>query len=126
MTKLQNNVLLQILLYGDEKFPDELNKTILLLTLQFIHKSGCSWKCYQGIPRTRKSPMDYLVNRNENSFFMTPAIPVEILDIIGLLKTGKSIGPNSIAIKSLKALSPHISSQLSDIINESFQTSIFP
>ena len=39
-TNLQNNVLPQILLYGDEKFPDELTKNILLLTLQFIHKSG--------------------------------------------------------------------------------------
>ena len=38
-TNLQNNVLMQILLYGDEKFPDELNKNVLLLTLQFIHKS---------------------------------------------------------------------------------------
>ena len=39
-TNLQNNALMQILLYGDEKFPDELNKNVLLLTLQFIHKSG--------------------------------------------------------------------------------------
>ena len=37
---LQNNGLTQILLYGDETFPDELNKNMLLLTLQFIHKSG--------------------------------------------------------------------------------------
>ena len=39
-TNLQNNVLIQILLYGDQNFPNELNKNILLLTLQFIHKSG--------------------------------------------------------------------------------------
>ena len=37
---LQNNVLTQILFYGDQNFPNELNKIILLLTLQFIHKSG--------------------------------------------------------------------------------------
>ena len=37
---LQNNVLIQILLYGDQNFPNELNKNILLLTLQFIYKSG--------------------------------------------------------------------------------------
>ena len=37
---LQNNVLIQILLYGDQNFPNELNKNILLLTVQFIHKSG--------------------------------------------------------------------------------------
>ena len=39
-TNLQNNVLMQILFYGDEKFPDELDKNVLLLTLQFIHKAG--------------------------------------------------------------------------------------
>ena len=39
-TNLQNNVLIQILLYGDQNLPNELNKNILLLTLQFIHKSG--------------------------------------------------------------------------------------
>ena len=39
-TNLQKNVLLQILLYDDENFSYELNKNILLLTIQFIHKSG--------------------------------------------------------------------------------------
>ena len=39
-TNVQNDVLMQILLYGDKNFPNELNKNILLLTLQFIHKSG--------------------------------------------------------------------------------------
>ena len=35
-----NMVLAQLLLYGDEKFPYDLNKTIFNLTLQFIHKTG--------------------------------------------------------------------------------------
>ena len=35
-----NMVLTQLLLYGDEKFSYDLNKTILNLTLQFIHKTG--------------------------------------------------------------------------------------
>ena len=39
-TNLQNNVLIQIFLYGDQNFPNELNKNTLLLTLRFIHKSG--------------------------------------------------------------------------------------
>ena len=39
-TNLPNNVLMEILLYGDKNLPNELNKSILLLTLQFIHKSG--------------------------------------------------------------------------------------
>ena len=80
----------------------------------------------KGIPRTRKSPMDYLGTRNEHSFFMTPVIPMEVSDIISLLNTGKSIGPNSIPTKLLKILSLHICSPLSDIINDSFQSWAFP
>ena len=37
---LSNDALLQILLYGDKDFPDDLNKNILLLTLRFIHRTG--------------------------------------------------------------------------------------
>ena len=39
-TNLQNRSLVQILLYGCKSFPNETNREILLLTLQFIHKSG--------------------------------------------------------------------------------------
>ena len=78
------------------------------------------------IPRSPKSPLDYLNGENPNSFFITPAAPYEMSDIIDVLKTGKSLGPNSIPIKLLKILSPHISSPLSQIINESFLSGIFP
>ena len=37
---LSNDALLQILLYGDEDFPDDLNKDILLSTLLFVHRTG--------------------------------------------------------------------------------------
>ena len=77
-------------------------------------------------PRSLKSPLDYLDNENPNSFFITPTAPHEIVDIIDVLKTGKSLGPNSIPIKLLKILSPHISSPLSQIINESFLSGVFP
>ena len=41
-TTLQNSVLIQTLLDNDSKFPNEINKNILL---QFIHKSGrFDWK----------------------------------------------------------------------------------
>ena len=80
----------------------------------------------KGIPRTRKSPMDYLGTRNEHSLFMTPVIPIEISDMISLLNTGKSIGPNSIPTKLLKILFLHKCSPLSDIINDLFQSGISP
>ena len=65
-------------------------------------------------------------DRIGNSFFTAPSVPFEISDIISALKSGKSLGPNSIPMKVLKCLSPLISSPLSQIINESFQSGIFP
>ena len=37
---LANDVLLQILLYGDKNFPNNLNSSILELTIRFIHSTG--------------------------------------------------------------------------------------
>ena len=78
------------------------------------------------IPRSPKSPLDYLGHENPHSFFISPTAPFEVSDVINALKSGKSIGPNSIPIKLLKIISPYISSPLSQIINESFQSGIFP
>ena len=78
------------------------------------------------IPRPNKSPADFMGDRIRNSFFTAPSVPFEISDIISALKSGKSLGPNSISMKVLKCLSPLISFPLSQIINESFQSGIFP
>ena len=80
----------------------------------------------KNIPRTVKSPMNVMGSRVGHSFFTAPSVPSEISDIISYLKFGKSLGPNSIPMKILKILSPLISPLLSQIINESFQTGIFP
>ena len=37
---LANEFLLQLLLYGNKDFPDSVNRHILELTLNFIHKTG--------------------------------------------------------------------------------------
>ena len=39
-TDLQNHFLMQILFYCYKSFSDEINREIILLTLQRIHKSG--------------------------------------------------------------------------------------
>ena len=80
----------------------------------------------KNIPRSKKSPVDFMGSRIGSSFFTAPSIPLEISDIISLLKSGKSLGRNSIPMKILKLLSPLISSPLSQIVNESFQSGIFP
>ena len=80
----------------------------------------------KNIPRSNKSPVDFMGDKIGNSFFTAPSVPFEISDIISALKSGKSLGPNSIPMKVLKCLSPLISSPLSQIISESFQAGIFP
>ena len=80
----------------------------------------------KNIPRSNKSPVDFMGDKIGNSFFTAPSVPFEISDIISALKSGKSLGPNSIPMKVLKCLSPLISSPLSQILNKSFQSGIFP
>ena len=72
-----------------------------------------SHKITKNIPRPIKSPVDFMGDRVGNSFFIAPSVPLEISEIISLLKTGKSLGPKSIPMKILKILSPLISSPLS-------------
>ena len=40
INSLPNDVLVQILLYGDKNLSNEINKSILELTLVFIHNTG--------------------------------------------------------------------------------------
>lgn len=80
----------------------------------------------KNIPRSNKSPLEFMGNRIGNSFFSAPSVPSEIFDIISALQSGKSLGPNSIPMKILKLLSPLLSAPLSQTINESFQSGIFP
>ena len=78
------------------------------------------------IPRNPNSPLRYLASANDSSFFISPTVPDEVSSVIQSLKKSKSSGPNSIPVKLLKMLGPLISTQLSQIINESFLTGIFP
>ena len=40
LSKPSNEVLTQLLMYGNKDFPDEINRNILELTLRFIHETG--------------------------------------------------------------------------------------
>ena len=77
------------------------------------------------IPRTKRSPLDYLKNRNMNSFFISPGAHSEIEDIIISLKNGKSTGPFSIPEKLLKLVKCDIPRPLACIFNESITLGIF-
>ena len=78
------------------------------------------------IPRTKKSPADYLKDRISQSVFLAPVCPEEIQTILHSLNADKAIGPYSIPVFLLKILSGIISLPLSSIINHSFETGVFP
>ena len=63
-------------------------------------------------------------DRVRDYFSVVPSTPFEISDIISLLQSGISLGPNSIPMKMLKLLSLLISTPLSHIINELFPSQI--
>ena len=79
------------------------------------------------IPRTTKSPLDYLICSKTNySFFISPVMTEEIKIIISSLKNGKAVGPYSIPVYLLKLISEYIAIPLCDIRNYSFVNGIFP
>ena len=69
------------------------------------------------IPRTTKSPTEYLKDRISQSVFLAPVCPEEIQTIIHSLNTDKAIGPYSIPVFLLKILSRIISLPLLSTIH---------
>ena len=74
----------------------------------------------KSIPKTPKSPLDYLSNRTSNSLFLTPVTFIEVNDLINTLNPSKSVGPNSIPIKLLKILGSSVSPLVALLVNQSF------
>ena len=86
-----------------------------------------SKKITSAIPRTRKSPLDYLKHSNGKSFFLSSVAPEEVECLINSLQDGKAAGPYSIIpVKLLKIISHQISIPFCKIINDSFLSGIFP
>ena len=78
------------------------------------------------ITKTPKSPLDYLSNRTSNSLFLTPVTFIEVNDLINTLNPSKSVCPNSIPIKLLKILGSSVSTLVALLVNQSFQSGVFP
>ena len=75
---------------------------------------------------SHKDFSDFLKNRSNISFFVSPTDKTEIENIISSIGSNKSVGPNSIPTKVLKLLKNDIFSQLSEIFNISFSSGVFP
>ena len=88
--------------------------------------SSISNNTKHNISYSRKHFSDFLKNRSNISFFVSPTDKKEIENVIFSLDSNKSVGPNSIPTKVLKLLKNDISSQLSEIFNISFSSGIFP
>ena len=78
------------------------------------------------IPLTPKSSLDYLSDRICSSLFLTQVTSIEVHDLINILNPSKSVGPNSIPIKLLKIIGCSVSPLLALLVNQSFQSGIFP
>ena len=79
------------------------------------------------LPKSLKKFHQYLSKvKVAKTFFLKPVIPQEIFDIILSYNARKTLGPNSIPIYILKISNNFFSDLLSDIVNLSFKTGIFP
>ena len=58
--------------------------------------------------------------------FLTPVTAIEVNDLINILNPSKSVGPDSIPIKLLKIIGCSVSPLLAFLVNQSFQSGIFP
>ena len=76
------------------------------------------------IPKTRKSPVDYLIQNNPKSMFIQPVTHIKVEDTISSFDSTKSVGPNSIPVNLLKIVVHHISLPIAKIINQSFITGV--
>ena len=72
---------------------DDPKKMANLFDKFFVHVSQ---KINHEIPRTPKSPSDYLRHYNKKSFFIFPSSATEIEILIKSFKVGKLVGPYSI------------------------------
>ena len=89
------------------------------------HFATIAEKTKENINPSSKHFSEFLKNRTQNSFFLSPTNKSEIQNMISSLDSNKSVGPNSIPTKILKILKNDISIQLADIFNTSFSTRVF-
>ena len=69
---------------------------------------------------------NYLKQPNDYNFFINPTDEVEIINLIDNLCTNKATGPHSIPTDILQLIKFNIATPLSEIINLSFSTGIYP
>ena len=110
-------------LLQDGKEMDDPQKMANIFDKFFVNVSK---KITSTIPRTRKSPFDYLKHSDDKSFFLSPVAPEKVESLINSLQDGKVAGPYSLPVKLLKMISHQISIPFCTIVNDSFLSGVFP
>ena len=121
--KSYNTTTISKIMDGNGEVSSEPNEISNIFNDHFVNVAN---SIAENIPKSPKSALDYLRNKNPTSIFLSPVTHKEIEDIISNLDSSKSIGPFSIPINLLKILKLHISHPLSKLINESFLKGVFP
>ena len=80
----------------------------------------------KNIKYSQKHFSDYLSNESSSTIFLQPTDKEEIANIISSLNSNKATGSNSIPYRILFLLKNEILEQLSDLLNLSFTTGVFP
>ena len=92
-------------------------------SLRFVIRNDLS---ISGIIPVDDDHTSYMKNKVNHSFSLFPTDPMEVRSLILSFSTHKAMGPDSISNKMLKTGVVCLSLILSDLINESFRTGIFP
>ena len=112
----------QVILHNNKNINDPVE-----VSNAFNNYFGCiAEKTKSKIIPTNESYTNFLLNSNNNSFFLSPTLPEEVNKLILSLNHTKADGPGSIPTKLLKLISPTISELFSQITNECFVDGIFP
>ena len=69
---------------------------------------------------------DFLKDKNQNSFFLSPTSKYEVQNITSSLSSNKTVGPNSISSRMLKLLKNDIFTRLAIIFNILLSAGVFP
>ena len=83
-------------------------------------------KTKESINYSHKHVFNFVRNRSDDSFVLSPTDKYEIINIISSLNSNKPTGPISLPTKILKLLKNDIYTQLSNIFSISFSTGVFP
>ena len=90
------------------------------------HFTSAAVELNRKIVKSKNMHLWYLGSIKESNMFLTPTTPNDTEVLIGNMKVNKGVRPNSIPTKILKDYKSEFCKPLSDMINTSFTTVIFP